>query len=116
VAGAASVLAAGTVLVMVGTGVAAIDSAIAFDPFLQVDHADAITACTLHTLNSGTHDIAPSVEKTPPDPRTDHSTKQRDPVVTLLCPHKAQKSLRRFFQKAAAFFSRSGGPPPAKLK
>ena len=87
VAGAAGMLAARTALVMVGTGVTAIDAAIAFDPFLEVDHTDAIAACTLHAFNSRTHDIAPSVEKTPPDLRTDHSTKQRDPVVTLLCPH-----------------------------
>jgi len=55
VAGAACVVAAGSAFVMVRAGFAAIDATVAFDAFLDVHHADAITAGALDHVDRRTH-------------------------------------------------------------
>src|SRR5690349_20038379 len=63
VAGAARVVTAGLVLVMIGARFAAINAAVALDALLHVNHAHAVAARTFHSINS----IAWTGCKTPPN-------------------------------------------------
>src|SRR5947209_7382173 len=59
VAGAAGVLTAGAVLVMIGARVTAIDPPVPLHAFVHADDANAVAARALHLINGHAHHVAP---------------------------------------------------------